>query len=33
MDVKITFLNGVIKEEAYIVKPKGFEVNGKQSHI
>jgi hypothetical protein len=33
MDVKITFLNGVIKEEVYIEKPKGYEVEDKKSHV
>jgi hypothetical protein len=33
MDVKRDFLNGVIKEEVYIQKPKVFEVNGKESRI
>lgn len=32
MDVKITFLNGVI-EEVYIEQPDGFEVHGKESHV
>lgn len=32
MDVKTTFLNGTIDEEVYIGKPKGFEVNNKDSH-
>ena len=29
MDVKTTFLNGIIEEEVYIEKPQGFEVGGK----
>jgi hypothetical protein len=33
MDVKTSFLNGIIKEEVYIEKPQGFEVNGKESHV
>ena len=33
MDVKTTFLNGVIEEEAYIDKPQGFEVHGRKTHV
>jgi hypothetical protein len=33
MDVKTTFLNGVIKEEVYIEQPQGFEVEDKKSHV
>jgi hypothetical protein len=33
MDVKTTFLNGVIEEEVYIDKPQGFVIYGKESHI
>jgi hypothetical protein len=33
MDVKITFLNGVIEEEVYIEQPQGFEAHGKESHV
>jgi hypothetical protein len=33
MDVKTTFLNGVIKEEMYIEKPQGFEVEDMKSHV
>jgi hypothetical protein len=33
MDVKITFLNGVIEEEVYIEKPQGFEVHPKETHV
>jgi hypothetical protein len=33
MDVKTTFLNGVIEEEVYIEKPQGFEVEDRRSHV
>jgi hypothetical protein len=33
MDVKTTFLNGVIEEEIYIEQPKSFEVHGRASHV
>ena len=33
MDVKTTFLNGIIKEEVYIEQPEGFVVHGKESHV
>jgi hypothetical protein len=33
MDVKTTFLNGVIEEEVYIEKPQGFEVEYRKSHV
>jgi hypothetical protein len=33
MDVKTTFLNGVIEEEIYIERPEGFEVHSRASHV
>jgi hypothetical protein len=33
MDVKTTFLNGLIEEEVYIEQPRGFEVHGSDSHV
>lgn len=33
MDVKTTFLNGMIEEEVYIKQPKGFEAFYKESHV
>jgi hypothetical protein len=33
MDVKIAFLNKVIKEEVYIEQPQGFEVGEKETHF
>jgi hypothetical protein len=33
MDVKTTFLNGVIEEEVYIEQPQGFEVKDRKSHV
>jgi hypothetical protein len=33
MDVKKTFLNGIIEEEVYIEQPQGFEISGKESHV
>jgi hypothetical protein len=33
MDVKTSFLNGIIEEEVYIEKPQGFEVEDRKSHV
>ena len=33
MDVKTTFLNGVIEEEVYIEQPEGFKTHEKKSHV
>jgi hypothetical protein len=33
MDIKTSFLNGVINKEVYIEKPQGFEVEDKKSHV
>jgi hypothetical protein len=33
MDVKTTFLNGVIDEEVYIEQPQGFKVEDRKSHV
>jgi hypothetical protein len=33
MDVKTTFLNGIIEEEVYIEQPQGFEVEDIKTHV
>ena len=33
MDVKKTFLNGVIEEDVYIEHPEGFRTHEKRTHV
>ena len=33
MDVKTTFLNGVVEEEVYVEQPLGFKTHDQQSHV
>ena len=33
MDVKKTFLNGLIEEEVCIKQPQGFETNDQKTHV
>jgi len=33
MDVKTSFLNGMIKEEVYIEQPEGFETFDREPHV
>ena len=33
MDVKTTFLNGVVEEEVYIEQPQGFQVGDIVTHV
>ena len=33
MDVKTTFLNGLIEEEVYIEQPQGFETDDRESYV
>ena len=33
MDVKTTFLNGLIEEEVYIEQPQALETNDQKTHV
>jgi len=33
MDIKTTYLKGVIEEEVYIEQPEGFETQEKRTHV
>jgi hypothetical protein len=33
MDVKTTFLNGVIEEEVYVEQPQEFETRDRETHV
>ena len=33
MDVKTTFLNGVVEEEIYVEQPLGFETHARETHV
>ena len=33
MDVKTTFLNGVVEEEVYVEQPLGFDTHERQIHV
>ena len=33
MDVKTTFLNGVVEGEVHVEKPLGFKTHDKESHV
>jgi hypothetical protein len=33
MDVKTTFINGVVEEEVYVEQPQGFETHDRKTHV
>ena len=33
IDVKVTFINGVVEEKIYIEQPEGFEIYDRDSHV
>ena len=33
MDVKIAFLNGVVKEDSYVEQPLGLETHDRKTHV
>ena len=33
IDIKTTFLNGVVKEEVYVDQPLGVETHDRQTHV
>ena len=33
LDIKTTFLNGVVEEEVYVEQPLGFETHHRKTHV